>query len=137
MGRVIGLDPGSKRIGVAISDSSRTMAFPRPSVPVGEAAWAALESLVVDEEADLVVVGRPVALAGHDTPSTQQADSFREQLIQRIAPVPVVALDERLTTVSASRQLSSAGVRSRDQRQVVDSAAATVLLQGFLDRHDA
>jgi putative Holliday junction resolvase len=135
MGRVVGIDPGTKRIGVAVSDSARSMAFARPSVDAGADAISKIVGVVNAEGADLVVVGRPLALSGHVTSSTLLADEFRQQLGSALEPIMVVDFDERLTTVSASRSLSSAGVSTRDQRELIDSAAAAVLLQTFLDSH--
>jgi putative Holliday junction resolvase len=134
---VVGVDPGTKRIGVAMSDSARSLAFPRPSVPAGDEAITKLVELVREESVDLVVVGRPISLNGTDTASTANADAFRDELAAQLSPICVIAFDERLTTVSAQRQLSNAGLSARGQRDVIDSAAATVLLQSFLDRDDA
>ena len=133
MGRVVGVDPGTKRIGVAVSDSARSLAFPRSSVAAGEAGMRALVDIVHEIGADLVVVGRPVSLSGGETSSTAVADEIRRQLVEELPEIDVVATDERLSTVSAAKQMHSAGVRSRAQRSLIDSAAATVLLQGFLD----
>lgn len=136
MGRVVALDPGTKRIGVAVSDSARTVAFPRPSVLEGPDAIAGLVKIVNDELADLVVVGRPLSLSGTVTPSTEQADRLRLELASALPDISVVAFDERFTTLSANQRLSAAGVATRDQRLIIDSASATVLLQSFLDASD-
>lgn len=133
MSRVVGLDPGTVRIGVAVSDSARTMAFPRPSVPAGPQALATLKGLIEEVGADTVVVGRPVALQGNETASTLSADDFRHSLAGTVEGVEVVAVDERLTTATARRLMSDAGRSQRAQRDRIDSAAAVVLLQAFLD----
>jgi len=131
--RVLAIDPGSRRLGVAISDSARTMAFPREPLAAGDSALTVLAELVGDEGVDLVVVGRPVALSGSETSSTQLADRFVADLRQRLGAVPVVTFDERLTTTAAQRSLREAGVTSRDHRGRVDSAAAVIMLQHFLE----
>ena len=133
MGRIVGIDPGSKRVGVAVSDSARTLALPRSSVPAGEGCVDHLIALVREINADVVVVGRPVSLAGAETASTVMADQLREELRNALGDVLVVAADERLSTVSATKSFQSAGVRAREQRERIDSAAAAVLLQGYLD----
>jgi putative Holliday junction resolvase len=133
MSRALGLDPGTRRIGVAVSNSARTMAFPRESIPAGEGALESVRRLVDDEGATTVVVGRPVSLAGRETSSTVVADELREEIARVLEGVEVVAADERLTTASAQRRLADAGLTSRDQRGRVDSAAAVVLLQAYLD----
>jgi putative Holliday junction resolvase len=131
--RVLAIDPGSRRLGVAISDSARTMAFPRDSLAAGDDAAGAVAELVADEGVDLVVVGRPIALSGSETASTQLSDRFVGELRQRLGEVAVVTFDERLTTTEAQRSLREAGVRSRDHRGRVDSAAAVIMLQHFLE----
>jgi putative holliday junction resolvase len=133
MGRILAIDPGTKRCGVAVSDSGRTMAFPRPAIEAGERFAAQLRALVDEESCDLVVVGRPVALSGASTPSTQLADQLFEELVAALAPVAVVQCDERLTTAQAGRSLSSAGLKVKQHRERIDSAAAVVLLQHYLD----
>jgi putative holliday junction resolvase len=96
------------------------------------ASWLGCECMD-DEGADVVVVGRPVALSGRATSSTKAADAFVAALIAELGPDAVISLDERLTTVAAQRSLSEAGHRVKAHRERVDSAAATVLLQGYLD----
>lgn len=133
MSRVIGLDPGTKRIGVALSDSARSLAFPRPSLAANDVALEAVQRLIDEEAVTIVVVGRPVALSGRETASTTLADQFRRSLADTLVGVEVVAVDERLTTSSAQQRLSSAGVSHKRQRGIIDSAAAVVLLQAYLD----
>ena len=137
MARVLGLDPGTKRCGVAISDSARTMAFPREALAVDEALVAAIERAVNEETVDLVVVGRPLSLAGAPTASTVLADELFTRLVTALAPRDVIQFDERLTTVEAGRSLTGAGHRAREQRARIDSAAAVVMLQSFLEGNRA
>jgi putative Holliday junction resolvase len=136
--RVVAIDLGERRIGVAVSDSSQTMAFPRPALLRGgdpQADHASIERLVLEEEAGTLVVGLPLSLNGSMGPAAQKADAEAEVLRARLAErhVDVVTFDERLTTVSAQAALHHAGKRGRLAREVVDSAAATVLLQTWLD----
>jgi putative holliday junction resolvase len=131
--RIIGLDPGSRRIGVAISDSAQRVALPRPYVAVGDTVFDDVAAVVTEVGAETVVVGRPTSLAGRTTDATAAADRFREELARRLAGVAVVGFDERLTTASATAQLRDAGKSARDQRDLIDSAAATVMLQHYLD----
>ncbi|HSN02117.1 MAG TPA: Holliday junction resolvase RuvX [Acidimicrobiales bacterium] len=133
MARVLGLDPGTKRCGVAISDSARTMAFPREALTVDETLVAAIERAVNEESVELVVVGRPLSLAGAPTASTALADELFASLATALSPREVIQFDERLTTVEASRSLAGAGHRAREQRARIDSAAAVVMLQSFLE----
>ncbi len=132
MGRVLSLDPGTVRCGVALSDSARTMAFPRPALAAGEGLVGRIAALVADEAVATVVVGRPVALSGRATTSTALADELCRDLRAALADVEVVAFDERLTTVEAGRRLAGAGRRAREAREAIDSAAAVVVLEAYL-----
>jgi putative Holliday junction resolvase len=133
MSRVLGLDPGTKRCGVAVSDTRRTMAFPRPAFAVNDDLLVRLAALVDEEEVGLVVVGRPLALAGHETPSTLAADAMFVRIRDALRRVTVVQWDERFTTLEAQKSLSEAGMRVKEQREHIDSAAAVVLLQNYID----
>ncbi len=129
---MLGLDPGSRRVGVAVSDSSRTLAFPRDALEVDEGLVARVRALAEEEGADEVVVGRPLNLTGEPTASTAAADELAAAMA-RDGSFRVVRHDERLTTVEASRGLAAAGHSARAQRGRVDSAAAVVMLQSYLD----
>lgn len=137
MARLLGLDPGAVRCGVAITDSARTMAFPRPVLASGANLIATLRDLIVEEGVAQVVVGRPVALSGRETASTSYADALVAQLRAAVDNVTVVPWDERLTTQQAQRSLGDAGVRARHHRDHIDSAAAVIMLENYLDGHRA
>jgi putative Holliday junction resolvase len=135
MARLLGIDPGTKRCGIAVTDSAETLAFPREAMAYDDGFVAAVARLVDEERVELVVLGRPVSLAGTDTASTAFADELFERL-GRSLPVPVVQHDERLTTTAAQRSLSDAGHKVKDHRTRIDSAAAVVMLQHFTEgRH--
>ncbi len=134
----MGVDLGTRRIGVALCDRQRTMAFPWGAVERSgdeSAALVRLVALAVEEEVTTVVVGLPLSLDGSHGPAAQRASAEREQLAAALAPhaVAVVPFDERFTTVSAAEALGRAGVRGAARRKVVDAAAATVLLQAWID----
>lgn len=118
---------------MAISDSARTMAFPRPAISVDDSLLVRIGQMVDEEFVDLVVVGRPVALSGRETASTLMADGLFHQLRAALHHSTVIQWDERLTTREATRGLHAAGHRAADHRDRVDSAAAVVLLQHYLD----
>jgi putative Holliday junction resolvase len=136
MVRILGIDPGTKRCGIAITDSAETMAFPRQAIAFGDDFVERVVRLVAEESVELVVMGRPVSLAGSTTPSTDFADELFERLSGALE-LPVVQHDERLTTTAAQRSLSSAGVKAKDHRRRIDSAAAVVMLQHFADSRNA
>ena len=135
MSRIVGIDPGQARIGVAISDEEGSIAFPRETVPVrggtAEAARGVREALA-DDEISLAVVGLPLRLDGSEGEAARRARAFGEALAAALQ-VEVVYWDERLTTVAAERSLREMGRRGAKQREVVDQSAATILLQGYLD----
>jgi putative Holliday junction resolvase len=135
MSRVLGLDLGSVRIGVALSDAGRVMASPlvvlKRSGSV-EADRRAIARLVAEEDAGLVVVGMPFSLDGSVGPAAAAAQTEAEALAEAL-PVPVETYDERLTTVSADRILAEQGVRGPARRKVIDKVAAAVMLQAWLD----
>jgi putative Holliday junction resolvase len=130
--RLLGIDPGTKRCGIAITNAAQTMAFPRPAIPRDDATMARLGQLIDEESIGAIIIGRPIALSGNETASTADADVLFTQLRERFT-VPVEQWDERLTTQEAQKSLSEAGLTTRASRERVDSAAAVVMLQNYLD----
>lgn len=133
MSRILGVDPGARRCGLAITDSARTLAFPRPALDADASFLVKLCAIVQEEAVGLVVVGHPLALAGTRTASTDAASALYEAIAQALAPIPVIQWDERWTTREARRSLSGAGIKAKDQRGRIDSAAAVILLQNYVD----
>jgi putative holliday junction resolvase len=133
--RALGLDLGSKRIGVATSDLSDTIASPHSVVTRTRRSRDLLDEvarLVSDEEIEVVVVGLPIRLDGsHGTAA--EAATREARLIGTVIDVPVVLFDERFTTVAADRALREAEIRASDRRRVVDKVAAAVMLQAWID----
>ena len=132
----LGVDVGTVRVGVAISDPHGVLATPVTTLArdtADESDLAALAALVDEHEVVEVVVGLPRTLRGADGPAVVAARTYGTALAGRIAPVPVVYVDERLTTVSADRQLNEAGVRGKARRKVIDQVAAIRILQNRLD----
>ncbi|MGC8513369.1 MAG: Holliday junction resolvase RuvX [Acidimicrobiales bacterium] len=135
-GRVIGVDLGSRRIGVAVSDSWRSVATAVTVLARGPQLrddHATLAGIVERYGAVAVVVGMPLSLNGAAGPAATGVLEEVEQL-RRALPVPVDTVDERYTTVVASAAMRATGRRAKRQRSVIDAAAAQVLLQGWLDR---
>ncbi len=136
--RVVGLDLGSKRVGVAASDATATLASPRTMVARSgdqAAEHRALVRLVVEEEAAVVVVGLPINMNGSRGPAARAAEDEAAALTTVLAPigVRVEMVDERLSTVTADRALIARGKRAPARRLIVDQTAAAVLLQCWLD----
>jgi putative Holliday junction resolvase len=133
--RVVALDLGSRRIGVAVSAGS--LAVPHDTLHRRgdrRADHRAIADLVAELGADRVVVGLPLSLDGTMGPAARAADQEAAEL-RALLDVPVETYDERLTTVTAERDLRERGMRAERRRQVVDQLAAAVLLQAWLDRH--
>jgi putative Holliday junction resolvase len=132
-GRVLGLDLGDARIGVAISDDDRRMAVPIGTVRTGAPADVkAIAELVREHSITVVVVGHPLLLSGEAGERAHHAERFADAL-GGFLPVPVLLHDERLSTVEAERALREAGTTGRERRRRVDRSAATVILQSWLD----
>lgn len=132
-GRVLALDLGDARIGVAISDDERRLAVPLGTVHTGAPAdLKAIAALVEEHDVSLVVVGLPVSMSGEEGQRATQARAFADAL-RGFLGIPVDLQDERLSTVEAERALREAGVTGAERRRVVDRSAATVILQAWLD----
>jgi putative holliday junction resolvase len=132
---VLGLDLGSKRIGVAVSDRSGTVASPLTVVQRSgdrRVDHRRIAGLVEDEEAERVVVGLPLSLDGRVGPAARAALEEAAE-IGSVVTVPVETYDERLTTVTAERSMMQARMRGEARRRVVDKVAAAVMLQAWLD----
>jgi len=132
-GRVLGLDLGDARIGVAISDDERRLAVPLGTVRTGPPGDVrAISELVAEHAVTLVVVGHPLLLSGDAGERAHHAERFAE-VLRGVLGIPVTLQDERLSTSEAERALRAAGVSGKDQRHAVDRSAATVILQAWLD----
>ena len=138
-GRRLGIDVGTVRIGVAVSDPDGVLATPVETVrrDRGTGHLRRIVSLVNEFQVVEVVVGLPRTLADRAGASADDAVEMADLLAGRIQPIPVRLADERLTTVSAARSLREAGVRTKDQRGKIDQAAAVAILQGWLDQRRA
>jgi putative Holliday junction resolvase len=153
MSRLLALDVGAARIGVALSDASGLLASPYTTLHVtrDEAqTWLDLQAIIAETEAEELVVGLPVSLDGQIHAQGELILAFAERLKAHIS-LPVVFWDERLSTVEAERLLAERGQRPRERRQSpgsrgghkrkrhasqeIDALAATVILQEYLDQH--
>ncbi|MDI6713002.1 MAG: Holliday junction resolvase RuvX [Anaerosomatales bacterium] len=132
--RVLGLDIGSVRIGVAISDPSGTVASPLAVLDARALRDdpAALREIVEENGVELLVVGLPVTMAGGEGPQARAVRETAEHL-GRALGLPVAFVDERLSTTEAAAAMRAGGVRSRKQRGQVDKVAAALVLQAYLD----
>jgi len=138
-GRTIGLDPGERRIGVAVADPTGTIASPNRYIDRAKVdAVIAVTDLCAELDVSTIVVGLPLALDGREGASARAARAFGES-VRSATSVEVVFQDERYTSKTAESALISGGVRREKRKETRDQVAAAVMLQGYLDRrrHDA
>jgi putative holliday junction resolvase len=134
--RVLGVDVGTVRVGLATSDETHTIATPLEALPRQRDLWPRLLAEISQRSIDMVVVGLPRRLDGGEGEAAEDARAFAAEL-ERRAHVAVSLWDERYTTALAERHLVSAGVRRRQRRDSVDAVAAALMLQSWLDAQRA
>src|SRR5215470_18091362 len=134
MARVMAVDPGSRRVGVAVSDPTGTIAQPLSTLAAEPAATLVerLASVARDQGAGHLVVGLPRRLDGGQGPEARAARALADDL-RRATGLPVTLVDERLTSVAAERALLAGGASRARRRQLSDQVAATLILQSHLD----
>jgi putative Holliday junction resolvase len=131
--RVLGIDPGEARVGVAVSDDLGMLAHPLETIDVSKVdPCDRIAALAVEKAACAVIVGVPRNMDGSFGPAAEKARALIEKLRLRLE-CKVIPWDERLTTVSAQRALREAGRKAKNQRAVIDQAAAQILLQSWID----
>jgi putative Holliday junction resolvase len=136
-GKLLGVDFGDKRTGIAVSDSLRTMASGRQTIAVGGMEKTAEKTAEIARELGVVgvVVGVPVNMDGSFGPRAQHAQKFANILQYKLGDdVHVATLDERMTTMAASRYLNETDTRGAKRKQVIDTLSAEIILQNALDK---
>lgn len=131
-GRALAFDYGTKRIGVAVSDSLRITAGPLEVIPTS-AAIPNVKRLVDEYRPTVIIVGLPVGLSGREGPSAKAARTFGATVAAETG-IAVEFVDERFTTHTAEQAMLEGGVKRRDRRQKVDKVAAAVILRQYLER---
>ena len=132
--RILALDHGTKRMGIAISDELKMIAQPLEFIPAEprQALVDRLRDLVKEKEVELIVIGMPRNMNGTYGPAAEKVRAFADGIRTEIE-TPIRFWDERLTSTQANRLLAEANVKGRDRREKVDKMAAAILLQSFLD----
>jgi len=132
--RILALDHGSKRMGVAVSDATKTIATPLEFIPAEPFAdfLTRLKHLLMEKEIDLVLIGLPRNMDGSYGPAAQKVETFAAVLKSAIT-IPIRMWDERLTSSQANKILIQANVRRDKRKEKVDKMAAAILLQSYLD----
>ena len=133
--RLLGLDLGEKTIGLALSDTSLTIATPMETLRRGKftADAATLDKIIVKQGVGGLVIGLPLNMDGSDGPSAQSARAFARNFAAR-SPLPIALCDERLSTAAVTRTLLEADASRERRAALVDKMAAAYILQGALDR---
>ena len=130
--RILGIDHGDVRIGIAMSDETAFLASPLTTVQNGKTAVDEIVSIIMEYDVEKIVVGLPRNMNGTYGPATEKVRTFIEKLSEK-TDVPIAEWDERLSTVSAHKDLREAGLNGKQRKGVVDMAAARIILQNFLD----
>jgi putative Holliday junction resolvase len=132
--RILALDHGTRRIGVAVSDELKMIATPLEYIPADpmDKVVERLAQLIREKEVELILIGMPRNMDGTFGPAADKVNAFIALLQPHIA-TPIKKWDERLTSVMANRALLEGNVRRQDRKQKVDKMAAAILLQSYLD----
>ena len=129
----LGIDWGKARIGVAACNAGTSFAYPVETVAAGPTEQARLVALAAEYGAHVIYVGLPLTLSGQRGIAAELIGAKASELARAVAPIEVRLVDERMSTVTASRSLGSAGRKAKQQRKVIDQAAAVEILQRALD----
>ena len=131
-GRLLGLDVGGKRIGVAISDEGQILSSPWGMVEQGKSAIGEIRRIARETGAVAIVAGLPTGMSGKEGAQATETRRFADAVAGELG-LPLSYWDERLTSTQAERMLIDAGMRRKDRRGQIDALAASLMLQGFLD----
>lgn len=135
--RIMGLDFGSKTVGVALTDETRTCIRPLPVIRREKPGklrktLSAVTELSKEYDCDRIILGLPLNMDGSEGERVRLTREFRELLMKRV-DIPVILFDERLTTVEAYDVMNERGIDKSEQREIVDSVAAAIILNGYID----
>lgn len=135
MPRVLGIDHGTKRIGIAVSDELKMIAQPLEYIPAEpqESFWESFSKIIREKSVDQIIVGMPRNMNGTYGPAAEKVKVFVEEIKQRYPEIKVRTWDERLTSSQANRLLIEADVRRGKRKEKVDKMAAAIILQSYLD----
>lgn len=134
MPRILGIDYGEKRVGLAVSDPLNIIAQPLTTLIRDDSWgwWHQLEAIIVEQEIVSIVVGYPLTMKGTISRQTEEVDRFILDLGERMT-IPIDRYDERLTSVAAKRSLIRQGIKASRNKEAVDTTAAALILQDYLD----
>lgn len=134
MGRLLAIDYGEKRLGLAISDPNQIISKPLKTIILSDSQYLynELEKIISEYEIQKLIIGLPLGMDGKNTQQTSKVEAFKEDLQNKIS-IPVILFDERLSSVSAKKSLISQGIKTGHNKSKIDQTAAAIFLQHFLD----
>ena len=132
--RILGIDHGDRRFGLALSDPGKSFAFPFEVIEGEDALFKRLGPLLEEKEVERIIVGLPLNMDGSTGKKANQVLDFKERLFEKFS-ITIDVWDERLTTVQAENLLREVGGSARKRKSRVDMVAAQIILQSYLDAH--
>ena len=133
MNRVLGIDYGDRRIGIALSDPLKIISKPLLTLKNNSNFLVELKNIIEEKNVDTIVVGYPIGMKGQITKQTEKVESFI-QLLRGNIKIKISKVDERLSSVSASNSLIEQGIKTGHNKELIDDTSAAIILQEFLDR---
>ena len=132
--RIMGIDHGAVRVGIAISDPMQIIARPYKVIINNDGLLDEITSIIKKENIGKIIIGLPLNLAGEDTQKTKEVRNFAEKLKKDIS-IPVILWDERYTTVEANEALQEMGYNIHESKEVIDKVAASLILRNYLENN--
>tara|TARA_Y100000992_G_scaffold120633_1_gene79027 strand:- start:865 stop:1281 length:417 start_codon:yes stop_codon:yes gene_type:complete len=135
MGRLLAIDHGEKRLGLAISDPNQIISKPLKTLIISDLQYILNElvKIISDYDIEKLIIGLPVGMDGKKTQQTGKVEAFKEYLQNKI-DIPIIMFDERLSSVSAKKSLISQGIKTGYNKYKIDQTAAAIFLQQYLDK---
>ncbi len=130
--RLLGLDWGTVRIGVAISDPDGKIAFPLDRPVDAKGAAEEIKKICLEQQVEKIIMGNPKTLEGIEGASSEKVATFKKELLDTIG-LPIELLDERLTSVEAGKILTTQGLNTKKQKEILDNIAAQLMLQQYIN----
>ena len=132
MKRLLGIDYGDTRIGIAVSDPLKIISKPMTTLINDNEFLINLEKIIEDKDVEAIVVGYPIGMKGQKTPQTEKVDDF-VAILKNKFDLDVIIIDERLSSVSATNSLIKQGIKTGHNKALIDDTSAAIILQEYLD----
>ena len=134
MGRLLAIDHGEKRVGLAISDPGRIISKPLKTLFVSDLQFffEELLKIISDYDIEKIIIGLPIGMDGKKTQQTKKVEAFKD-ILQNKIDIPIIMFDERLSSISAKKSLISQGIKTGYNKSQIDQTAAAIFLQHYID----